>query len=264
MDGQRLMRCQLNSLAFVWRENGKKRLGKFHPLYTQIGIESQSCEFVRLWESKGELWALGKAIGKKYRPFSVLFYKTERTIQCAMSFSRCTWVILVPNLVAIVLICGTLLYYWAEPPVKHVATLRRNRERTFVRRYLGLKNKRKEVFCIGVEDVVNREVILGRGRKFERLEGSPARGPMDQSEPVWRRVKRIYTDYASELRMGKFAFYRKCTYICLGEGGRVKNNLGKTILSTPDWDLRPDFPVIGILVYWDSDALDNAATEADR
>nr|CAD7258802.1 unnamed protein product [Timema shepardi] len=49
-----------------------------------------------------------------------------------MSFSRCTWVILVPNLVAIVLICGTLLYYWAEPPVKHVATLRRNRERTFV------------------------------------------------------------------------------------------------------------------------------------
>nr|CAD7586189.1 unnamed protein product [Timema genevievae] len=65
------------------------------------------------------------------RPLSVLYYKTERNIQCAMSFSRCTWVILVPNLVAIVLICGTLLYYWAEPPVKHVATLRRNRERTF-------------------------------------------------------------------------------------------------------------------------------------
>nr|CAD7396799.1 unnamed protein product [Timema poppensis] len=86
-----------------------------------------------------------------------------------MSFSRCTWVILVPNLVAIVLICGTLLYYWAEPPVKHVSTLRRNRERTF----------------------------------------------------------------------------------------------GKTTLSTPDWDLRPDFSVIRILVYCESDALDYAATEAE-
>nr|CAD7454504.1 unnamed protein product [Timema tahoe] len=43
-------------------------------------------------------------------------------------------------------------------------------------------------------------------------------------------------------------------------GGRVENNFGKT--STPNRDLNLDLPVTGSPVYYDSNALDHAATEA--
>nr|CAD7441474.1 unnamed protein product [Timema bartmani] len=45
-------------------------------------------------------------------------------------------------------------------------------------------------------------------------------------------------------------------------GGRVKNDLGKTSLNTPDQDPKFDRLVIGCLVYSESSALDHAATEA--
>nr|CAD7461217.1 unnamed protein product [Timema tahoe] len=43
---------------------------------------------------------------------------------------------------------------------------------------------------------------------------------------------------------------------------RMENNFGKTTLSTPDQDSNLDLPIIGGLVYCESDALEYAATEA--
>nr|CAD7395674.1 unnamed protein product [Timema poppensis] len=43
----------------------------------------------------------------------------------------------------------------------------------------------------------------------------------------------------------------------------MKNHLGKITLGTPDRDSNLNLPVIGSLVYCESDALDHAATEAD-
>nr|CAD7573274.1 unnamed protein product [Timema californicum] len=45
-------------------------------------------------------------------------------------------------------------------------------------------------------------------------------------------------------------------------GERVKNHLGKTILSTPNWYPIPDLLVIGSLVHLKSGALSHVATEA--
>ncbi|CAG2060005.1 unnamed protein product, partial [Timema podura] len=45
-------------------------------------------------------------------------------------------------------------------------------------------------------------------------------------------------------------------------GGRMENHLGKTTISTPDQDSNLDLSVIGSLVYFKSDALEYAATEA--
>nr|CAD7462327.1 unnamed protein product [Timema tahoe] len=45
--------------------------------------------------------------------------------------------------------------------------------------------------------------------------------------------------------------------------GRVENHLGNITLRTADWDLNPDIPVIGSLVYFKSDALDHSTTEAE-
>nr|CAD7262000.1 unnamed protein product [Timema shepardi] len=47
-------------------------------------------------------------------------------------------------------------------------------------------------------------------------------------------------------------------------GRRVENNFGKTVLSTPNRDSNLDLPVIGSLVYCESDALDHVATEAEE
>nr|CAD7452216.1 unnamed protein product [Timema tahoe] len=47
-------------------------------------------------------------------------------------------------------------------------------------------------------------------------------------------------------------------------GGRMENHLGKTTISTPDQDSNLDLSVIGSLVYFKSDALEYAATEAGK
>nr|CAD7594926.1 unnamed protein product [Timema genevievae] len=47
-------------------------------------------------------------------------------------------------------------------------------------------------------------------------------------------------------------------------GERVENNFGKAILSTPDRDSNLDLPVIGSLVYYESSALNHAATTVDN
>nr|CAD7441510.1 unnamed protein product [Timema bartmani] len=44
----------------------------------------------------------------------------------------------------------------------------------------------------------------------------------------------------------------------------MENHLGKTTISTPDQDSNLDLSVIGSLVYFKSDALEYAATEAGK
>nr|CAD7435207.1 unnamed protein product [Timema monikensis] len=56
---------------------------------------------------------------------------------------------------------------------------------------------------------------------------------------------------------------RKEVYPLVSEG-RVKNNLGKSTLSTPDRDSSLALPVISSLVHCESSALDHKATEADH
>nr|CAD7592384.1 unnamed protein product [Timema genevievae] len=55
---------------------------------------------------------------------------------------------------------------------------------------------------------------------------------------------------------------RVTPYVIRPPKGRVENYLGKTILSTPDWDLSPDLPIISSLIYCGREALDHADIES--
>nr|CAD7574440.1 unnamed protein product [Timema californicum] len=77
--------------------------------------------------------------------------------------------------------------------------------------------------------------------------------PAGQYPEYVRHLVRLYTDSATLHVLQLFVSRLDAL---------VENHLGKAILSTPDRDSNPDLPDIGSLIYCESDALDQAATEA--
>nr|CAD7443850.1 unnamed protein product [Timema bartmani] len=115
----------------------------------------------------------------------------------------------------------------------------------------------------GVENWLNNgapaeKIVLGMGffgnaftlrHPSDNGVGAPALGPAPGTEGILRYSQ------------GERRLYLKEVYPHL-RGNKVENHYGKTTLSTTDRYSNLDLPVIGSLVYCESDALDHGATEA--
>ncbi|CAG2055701.1 unnamed protein product [Timema podura] len=76
----------------------------------------------------------------------------------------------------------------------------------------------------------------------------------------------IQNKHQARFSTGKRFFEHGSTLdqLCQNWARRVENHFVKTTLSTPDRDSNFDLPIIGILVYYENNALDHAASEADN